>query len=167
MPHWSIHLPHLAPDEALGPLIDDIEWAIDTVERRVATVAQPFTLDIFVQCSDGNVIPELGYVGYSPGPGAIYLTFDPANANLRRSLGAPLGRMIAHECHHAMRWREVGYGRTLLEALVSEGLAGHFVRELYQSEPEPWERALPASALAPFAAEALRDGDALTYDHAA
>ncbi|GGO27498.1 DUF2268 domain-containing putative Zn-dependent protease [Deinococcus humi] len=30
---------------------------------------------------------------------------------------------MAHELHHARRWQGPGYGQTLLEVLVSEGLA--------------------------------------------
>ena len=35
-----------------------------------------------------------------------------------------------------------GYDRTLGEALVSEGLAGHFVQRLFGNPPEPWEHAV-------------------------
>jgi Predicted Zn-dependent protease (DUF2268) len=166
MSNWSIHCRDFAPDGPLAPFVDDIEDALGAVERRVAALVEPFALDIFIQADAGNVIPERGFVGYAPAPGAIYFTFDPANPNMAPNLGAPLERMIAHEYHHAMRWYGVGYGRTLIEALVSEGLAGRFVEELFASEPEPWERALPATALPPFAARALAEGDTPVYDHA-
>jgi len=167
MSYWSIHCRDFAPGGPLAPFADDIEDALDAVERHVGTLVEPFTLEIFIQAGAGNVIPERGFVGYGPRPGAIYFTFDPANPNMARNLGAPLQRMIAHEYHHAMRWYGAGYGRTLIEAMVSEGLAGRFVVELFGSEPEPWEQALPASALPPFAAKALADGDSPLYDHAA
>jgi uncharacterized protein YjaZ len=40
-----------------------------------------------------------------------------------------------------------GYGRTLGQALVSEGLAGHFTRLLLHNPPEPWECAVTDDAL--------------------
>lgn len=41
-----------------------------------------------------------------------------------------------------------GYGWTLGEALVSEGLAGQFVSRLFNSQPEPWECAVTNEVLA-------------------
>jgi uncharacterized protein YjaZ len=52
-----------------------------------------------------------------------------------------------HEAHHCMRMAKRGYGRTLGEALVSEGLAGRFVTHLFHSPPEPWERAVDQNTL--------------------
>jgi hypothetical protein len=132
----------------------------------VIIFVRPLALDIFVQPGKG-VIPELGYVGYAPKAGIIYLTLDPDNPKLSRNLGAPLERQITHEFHHALRWFGPGYGRTLLEALVSEGLAGQFVHEIFGSEPEPWECALPRTALPLYAQRALREGETPQYDHAA
>jgi hypothetical protein len=73
------------------------------------------------------------------------LTLDPDNPNFERSLGdGDLRRTIAHEVHHCMRMAGPGYGWTLGEALVSEGLAGQFVHRLFGSPPEPWECAVSA-----------------------
>src|SRR5262249_2234063 len=41
----------------------------------------------------------------------------------KRPLAAQLRAMLAHEVHHAVRSRGPGYGSTLGEALVTEGLA--------------------------------------------
>jgi Predicted Zn-dependent protease (DUF2268) len=162
---WSIHCPN--PPGPLEPFLDDIDEAFRAAERRVSTVATPFALDIFMRSEPGAVIPERGYVGYAPSPGAVYFTFDPDNPNLPGNLGAPLERMIAHEFHHALRWYGAGYGRTLLEALVSEGLAGRFVHEIFGSDAEPWECAMPRTGLVAYAERALLEGDATQYDHAA
>lgn len=47
-----------------------------------------------------------------------------------------------------MRMAGPGYGWTLGEALVSEGLAGQFVSRLFNSPPEPWECAVTDEVLA-------------------
>ncbi|MEH5143237.1 DUF2268 domain-containing putative Zn-dependent protease [Enterobacter cloacae] len=47
--------------------------------------------------------------------------------------------MFTHELHHAARWNGPGYGSSLGEALVSEGLAGHFVIQVFGGQPEAWE----------------------------
>lgn len=75
-----------------------------------------------------------------------------------------MARAVLHEAHHCLRMAGPGYGTTLEEALVSEGLAGRFVVEALGTEPESWERIMPPE-------EALRHlpgpealGDA-GYDH--
>ena len=95
----------------------------------------------------------------------MYLSFDPANSQMLEHLGEPLERTIVHELHHLLRGRGPGYGTTLGEALVSEGLAGHFVREVYASEPEPWECAVSGEAMLAEREDALSEWDNAGYDH--
>lgn len=38
-------------------------------------------------------------------------------------LGDPLKATIYHECNHILRWQSVGYGTSLIEATISEGIA--------------------------------------------
>ena len=73
--------------------------------------------------------------------------------------------MVAHEYHHTLRWVAPGYGRTLGEALVSEGLAGRFARELYDNPPEHYESALEPNAFDELAPLALTHWDDAGYDH--
>ena len=44
--------------------------------------------------------------------------------------------------HHCARWGTVGYGETLLEAMISEGLAEHFDIEVNKTKPTMWATAL-------------------------
>ena len=165
MPPWTMH--HLDARGALGPYRAAVERALAQVGERVAAVCDPPVLDVVVQAVPGGlVIPELGHVGFSPRPGVVFLTLDPDSPNLPASLGEPLERMLAHEMHHALRWDRVGYGRTLGEALASEGLAGRFVEELYASPPEPWERAVPRDGLAEHARAAEAAFEDAGYGHA-
>ncbi len=76
--------------------------------------------------------------------GVVYVTMDPEHPSLRANAAQSLERMLAHELHHCARWDGPGYG----EALVSEGLAGHFEQEVFGGEAELWE-SLPASTLRP------------------
>ncbi|WP_411911731.1 DUF2268 domain-containing putative Zn-dependent protease [Rhodovulum sulfidophilum] len=85
----------------------------------------------------------------------------------RQRHGEPLERTIVHELHHALRWRGPGYGRTLGEALVTEGLAGHFAQQLYGGPPEKWESSLDAEGLAQAESDAAAAWDDEAYDHAA
>ena len=59
-----------------------------------------------------------------------------------------------------------GYGRTLGEALISEGLAGRFTGWLLNSPPEPWEQAVGEDVLRAHAPDAAML-QAADDDHAA
>lgn len=160
-PHW------LDAHDRVAPFREAVAAALRAAEARVAGVVEPPRLDVVVRAVPGGpVVPHHGHVGHTPGAELVFLTLDPSNPNLPRALGAPLERTIAHEVHHALRWAGPGYGRTLGEALVSEGLAGRFVEELFASPPEPWEAALDDAAQAPHARDAARAWEA-PHDHAA
>ncbi|WP_406721174.1 DUF2268 domain-containing putative Zn-dependent protease [Thioclava litoralis] len=46
-------------------------------------------------------------------------------------------RVLLHEYHHVLRGDGPGYGRSLEEALVSEGLAQLFVHQVLDVLPAP------------------------------
>lgn len=142
-----------------------IEQAVMEADTAVRAVAPLGPTDIVVQAGF-RVVPEKGHGGYTPGPGAVFLTVDPTSPALLRTADRSLERTAIHELHHALRWDGPGYGRTLGEALVSEGLACHFVHEVFDGPPEPWEVAVAPDQLARYAEEAQRSWDDADYDHA-
>lgn len=160
---WSLH--YLNARGAMAPFKDRVEQACREVTRQAEAVSEPITLDVVVQAIPGRGIPEIGHVGYVPAPGIIMLTLDPDNPHLAANLGELLERVIAHELHHALRFEEAGYGRTLGEAIVTEGLAGRFAQELYGHDGEIWERAVSRDELTAFAEQARRRFDDEDYDH--
>lgn len=121
------------------------------------------SLDIIVKAG-AQVIPEKGHLGYSPEPGIVYITVDPKNPSFCSNFNNSLERMLAHELHHAARWAGPGYGFSLGEAIVSEGLAGHFTLELFGGEPEPWE-CLNAVEVQSHVLRMRKDWDRTDYDH--
>lgn len=121
------------------------------------------SLDIIVKAGM-QVIPEKGHLGYSPEPGIVYITVDPKNLSFCSNHNNSLERMFAHELHHAARWAGPGYGFTLGEAIVSEGLAGHFTLELFGGEPEPWE-SLNEVEIQSHILRTRKDWDRTDYDH--
>lgn len=97
-------------------------------------------------------IQELAIGGYAPSAGLVVIAVEPENAefiNWRTNLPG----CVAHELNHAARWRTVGFGSTLLECLVSEGLATVYESLLTGIAPpyakavadfdELWEEATP------------------------
>lgn len=153
---------------ARGQIAEIRDWLQDSLietHRRAAALLSLQPLDVVVQTGK-RVIPEKGHVGYSPKPGAVFVTVDPDNPALQANADASFERMFAHELHHAARWDGPGYGSSLGAALVSEGLAGHFVLELFGDPPEPWER-LPESEVRSHTARAAQEWDRTNYDHEA
>jgi hypothetical protein len=111
------------------------------------------------------VIPEFGLTGQTHGKGRVTITVDPDSPRLDdperadRLLGT-----LAHELHHIIRGRGPGYGMSLHESLVSEGLAQCFEEEV--GLPAPFYGVfLDAAALAKADARAKEASPLLRYDH--
>ena len=154
--------------DARGALTHHRDWLrgslLETHAKAAALMAiQP--LDVIVQTGSW-VVPEKGHMGYAPRPSVIFVTVDPDNPALQANAEASLERMFAHELHHAARWDGPGYGSSLGEALISEGLAGHFAQELYGEPLEPWE-SLPMNEVRPHLGLAEQEWDKTDYNHEA
>lgn len=162
MHNWKLHWLEAAGDFA--DVRSRITTEVETTYLLVSKLIDPPKVDILIQW--GNwVIPEIGMVGNAYRKDLFSLTFDRGNPNFRASLeNEVLRRQIAHEVHHCARYENPGYGSSLKEAIVSEGLAGLFVKEIFGNPPEPWECAVTPDVAASFFNEAVH---AESYDHAA
>jgi len=143
--------------------------AIKTVVKETVSLVNKKmdveNLKIRINVSLSNVIPEIGIGGFNPSEQEITISIDPNFTNLEQSISIELAPMIVHEMHHAKRRRTIGYGSTLLEASVSEGLADCFAMEIKGIEPPLWSIALTGSELDGWivtAQDSWRDG---SYDH--
>lgn len=88
--------------------------------------------NILVFADSDKTIPEEGIGGLSWGNDWIRIDIDPNHKlGLTKIIDKNMPGMIAHELHHARRGSNVGYGETLGEALVTEGLAQSFEEFLY------------------------------------
>ncbi|VVO31923.1 DUF2268 domain-containing putative Zn-dependent protease [Pseudomonas fluorescens] len=165
MSEWRLHW--LEAEGDLEPLRQPITHACDSAHQSISTLMAPPRLDILIQRLAGQVIPELGLLGQAHRSSLFSLTIDPDNVHFANALDdGSLKRQVMHEVHHCMRMAGPGYGHTLGEALVSEGLAGQFVRLLLGTEAEPWERAVPLETLRNTALDAATLASN-HYDHSA
>lgn len=143
---WQLHW--LEAEGDLAPWRDQVAAEIEATQQLVARAAPLPRLDILVQRLADAVIPEIGMVAHAYRKGLFALTLDPDNPRFAAGLrDGTLRRQVAHEVHHCLRMAGPGYGRTLGEALVSEGLAGRFTGWLFGSPAEPWERAVDLDVL--------------------
>lgn len=165
MRDWRLHWL-----EAAGPLARwrdvltaEIHAGCEAAGRRATLPA----MDIIVQNVPRSGIPELGIGAHAHRPNCFSLTLDPQNPRFADSLAeGAVQRLVVHELHHCLRFGAIGWNHTLGDALVSEGLAGHFVHECLETPPELWETALDAAALAEWSERARGEAGALRYDHA-
>jgi Predicted Zn-dependent protease (DUF2268) len=91
-----------------------------------------------------SVIPEVGTTGCTSADGAVAVTVDPrSRVGYAQTLRGWLPRSVAHELHHSARILSgSGYGRTLLDQFVSEGMADVFAAQAFPGPPSPWNTAL-------------------------
>lgn len=160
----KINLHFLNARGQLDPYEKRVRQAVSNVVIATTVLKELGPLDIVVQ-QGSWVIPQTGHTGYTPTADAIFLTLDPKNKALDANMGLSLERVVAHEFHHASRWDTVGYGETLGEVLVTEGLAGRFVEEIYRNPPEPWENAVNLETLRTHLNLAVNEWDSKNYDH--
>lgn len=137
-----------------------------TATVRLAATRMPLPpVHIMVDTDLGGVIPEVGVGGFAPNANEVILSIDPRRADLAAIIEDALPPQLAHELHHAARHAAIGYGSTLFQAVVSEGLADHFSLELYGIEPPPWSVALTGDDLATWTDAVLAEPEG-AYDHA-
>ena len=120
----------------------DIEKNAYLAVRKIESKIPVEGVDIVFYHNPAGVIPELGIGGHSANANTIFISLDPKFKNFRQTIDFQIERILAHELHHCLRWRKVGYGKTLLEALITEGLADHFEIEVTGKSTQPWDRAL-------------------------
>jgi len=113
-----------------------------------------------------QAIAGWGIGGFTPDARTVNLYIDPEFPGLVGLLASRLPHLVAHELHHAVRHRRPGYGGTLLEAMVSEGMADRFAIELLGAPVPPWSDALTADEADRLLDLARPDFDAVGYGHA-
>lgn len=154
MPYWQVHF--LNARHALTGVMPEIRAAVAEAVALVSAHAELPDFDVVVRAEEG--IPDWGVLAHSPAPGVIELVLTPSRfdaALVVRRMVRALFLIIRGDCP--------GYGRSLGAALVSEGLAGHFVQAVLGGKPDPWD-ATPLTA--GLAKRAMTEWAWLDYDHA-
>jgi uncharacterized protein YjaZ len=140
----------------------------ETLQATLARVVEvlPMTaLTITVSPNAARAIGGYGIGGFTTDGRTVDLFIDPAFPDLAGVLVTRVAPMLAHEAHHAARFRGAGYGRTLLEAMVSEGMADHFAIELLGAVVPPWSDALAANETDAWLAQARPLFNSAAYGH--
>ncbi len=160
----SIRLHLLNARSKLDPVRERVERAFARGVEAVTALLPASNIDVVVR-ADPFVIPETGMVSVSPAADVVYLTIDPANPNLFTDFDTEFVAALGHELHHCMRHGGPGYGCTLGEALVTEGLACHFETELRGGAVPFYARALEDNVLEAMWGRAKSELKTSSYDH--
>ena len=122
-------------------------------------------MDVVLHRNPSFVIPETGVCGYAPTANLVEISLDPNNKNFVSCFSMELAATLVHELHHCMRWRGPGYGKTLREAIITEGLAQNFEAE-YRGAPPFYAVSLRDDQLKEMRVKSQIDLDSQSYIHA-
>jgi uncharacterized protein YjaZ len=132
----------------LAKLEKTVKRIIDSEIEQVESLMRiPVDVDIVVDDDVSRVIPEVGLGGYSVSPNLLYIHINPKFKGIAKTLDTSLRSTLAHEMNHCVRSFLRGTEKTLLEAIVSEGLADHFDIEVNGGEPKLWDTSVKPSQL--------------------
>lgn len=149
------------PEDLKAAMVSEMEAALPHIEAALSL--RP--VDVCFYSYPRGCIPEMGICGFATNSGLIHIVSDPGSPHLRGpDLARNLIGVLAHELHHAARNQGPGYGSTLGEALISEGLAQAFEADVAEYVPF-YAASLDAVTLDCLATLALPDLDREDYDH--
>jgi Predicted Zn-dependent protease (DUF2268) len=111
---------------------------------RIAALLPGRSTVIIIEQS-ANVTPQTGELGYTdPTTGQVLIQLDPrSQVPFSETLAVWLPEALAHEIHHSVRTLAgPGFGTTLGEFFVSEGMASAFFHQAFPGTNAPWDNAL-------------------------
>ena len=115
----------------------------EVVFKHATVAAQKLNIDfinIVIYPNHDLTIPKVGSGGFAPNSDWIRLAIDPRRKdeeveNIIKNI-IPLS--VYHEMNHVARWMKPGYGTSLMEVIISEGLAIVFAEENWNLFVAPW-----------------------------
>lgn len=122
-------------------------------------------VDVVFYVNPKGTIPEVGMCGYAATENTVLMSLDPDNPHFESSLETELPGTLAHEFHHCMRISGVGYGKTLLEALITEGLARDFEKSFRGNQLPSYHRIFSHEELESLKCIANKEYFNKTYNH--
>ena len=135
------------------------------VIRKVAGRIPLPEVDILVIDNPFGAIPETGVGGFTYNPNLVQVSIDPENKNFKKNFRKEIASTVTHELNHCVRMTKFKY-RTLLDALVFEGLADQFDVEINKTKPPVWAVAVKGKALEKLTARARKEFNNNNYNHA-
>ena len=97
-------------------------------------------VNVTIYPNSNFTIPETGEGGYAISRDwfHVYVDATKKGSELNGIIKEIIPGTIYHEMNHVARWQRIGFGSTLLEVIVTEGLATVFAKEQWKSGKDPW-----------------------------
>lgn len=130
--------------------------------QRVSKILPLADFKIRFTVDEQQTIPEFGIGGFCGNAHQIEIALSPGRL---RDWEKHLPRTIAHEWHHLARWKGPGYGSTLAEAIISEGLAQHFEVECFSGPPPFYSIVLREPERTNIVSKFNSEASSSAYDH--
>lgn len=155
----------LIEDTQLSAVSSLIEQVVKGSINEIHSVMPIDGVNVRIVSDRRHIIPEIGVGGFNPNENELLIAIDAQSSILTDVIEENLPFIVAHEAHHAKRRRSVGYGNTLLKAMITEGLADHFAMEITGQSPPPWSTALSDNQLDYWLAETEKTWNDEGYNH--
>ncbi|MDQ1273341.1 MAG: hypothetical protein QG591_1971 [Planctomycetota bacterium] len=142
----KLYIHFLKTEKKLNPKMKELlEEVIKTHAANACSLLGIVYVNITVYSNPNFVIPETGEGGYAASGDWFQIYIDPAKSEdeLNRIINIDIPLTIYHELNHVTRWNSTGYGSTLPEAIITEGLASVFAAENWEKAKSPWVKYSP------------------------
>jgi hypothetical protein len=163
--HILLHVLNATND--LNSFIKGIENSFSSSVSKISEIIPISNIDVLITSDANGAIPEIGIGGRMLNPHLVLISLDPKFPNLMKFLPERLESSLAHEFHHCMRFSNVGSTKTLLEALIAEGLADHFTIEVTNKAANLWCTALSPKQIQIYLEKAKNEYNNRMYNHRA
>ena len=101
-----------------------LEHSIKALDRAKNLLKYKKQVDVvIIEAQNFFVISKLGIGGSAIGKFCIEIKIDFSRKDLRKIIDIELSATVYHELAHLVRENSVGYGNTLLDSFVSEGIS--------------------------------------------
>lgn len=166
----AIRTYYINASKKLSPFIDPIEKEVEKIIDRVEEKIPLNNIDIIFfdhrdMSSYAGVDKNTGIGGFTGSMNVVQISLDTSFKTLNESIEIELFPTLAHELHHATRWQKPGYGNTLFEALITEGLAAHFEENISNIRKDHWYRKLNKKELEEHLSKAKSEFKNKKYSH--
>jgi uncharacterized protein YjaZ len=165
----ALNISILSSSLDLKPHAKRLRLISKSVERKVKKVLPEGEIDVVFYDNPEGTIKEIGGIGgFTPVANTVFISLNPRAKHFAQSLESELPYTLAHELHHAARFRTPIQKETLLEAMISEGLADHFALAVTKrGKPMVWCTALTSQQKKSVLVRAKKEWNLERYDHAA
>lgn len=159
----NIHI--LKASGRLNPFSEAIQKETQKAIKKIKAKISFQNVDIVFLDNQYRTIPEIGIGGHTLNENMILINLGPRHKDFKSTVSKEIARTLYHESLHVVRWENPGYGKTLLEVMISEGLADHFELELSGEKPELWDRVLDKKQIKLFLKKAEKEFKNKNYSH--